>query len=76
MAAEGMTSEKTERYIARGIEGLGLTPQEKERFIAEVEEEVPDWARDEDGRIVLTVYYSEAVEMVRETSFNAVTPLA
>jgi hypothetical protein len=34
--------------------------------VEEVEEEIPDWARDENGNIVLTLYYSEAVEIVRE----------
>lgn len=57
---------KIEHYIKEGTEGLGLTPQEIEKFKAEVEEEVPDWARDENGKIVLTLYYKEAVLMVRE----------
>jgi len=66
MEKSEMGSNKTNRYIAEGIEGLSLSPQEVEKFTAEVEEEVPDWARDEDGKIVLTVYYKEAVQMVRE----------
>ena len=58
---------KAARYIADGVEGLGLSLQEIEKFKAEVEEEVPDWARDEDGKIVLILYYKEAVHMVRES---------
>ena len=66
MSTEETTAQKTERYIERGIEGLDLIPEEREKFVEEVEEEIPDWARDENGNIVLTLYYSEAVEIVRE----------
>ena len=47
-----------------------LPEQERQRFWQEVEAEISDWARDETGNVVLTLYLKEAQRLVRERWFG------
>jgi hypothetical protein len=47
-----------------------LPDEERQRFWQEVEVEIPDWARDEEGNVVLLLYVKEAQRIVRQRWFG------
>jgi len=57
-------SQKERAEFEREVAALNLSEEERAKFEQEIEAELPDWARDEEGKLRLTLYRKVAQRTV------------